>query len=56
VFVVARDAAFLRATPTRLIGNEKRLSHDVRLWTDRYHDLLSILNIPQNTKRLGDRE
>lgn len=48
--LLARDAAFLRATPTRLTGNEKRLKRDVHLWTDRHHDLLSILNIPQNTQ------
>jgi hypothetical protein len=54
--LLARDAAFLRATPTLLIGNEKRLKQDVHLWTDRHHDLLSILNIPQNTQapRSGD--
>ncbi len=48
--LLARDAAYLRAIPTSLIGTEKKLKHDVRLWTDRHHDLLTILNISQNTQ------
>lgn len=54
--LLARDAAFLRATPTHLTGTEKSLKRDIHLWTDRRHDLLSILKIPQNTQplRSGD--
>ena len=48
--LVTRNEAFLKATPTELLGNEIELKQDVRLWTDRYHNLLRILDIPQNTK------
>jgi hypothetical protein len=48
--LVTRNEAFLKATPSELLGDETELKHDVRLWTDRYHNLLRILNIPQNTK------
>ncbi|MCB1279752.1 fused MFS/spermidine synthase [Prosthecobacter sp.] len=48
--LVTRNEAFLKATPPELVGNEIELKHDVRLWTDRYHNLLRILDIPQNTK------
>ena len=34
--------------PPSLLGNEIVLKHDVRLWTDRYHNLLRILDIPWN--------
>jgi hypothetical protein len=47
---VTRNEAFLKATPAELLGNEIELKQDVRLWTDRYHNLLRILDIPQNTK------
>lgn len=52
--LVTRNEAFLKATPTELVGNETELKHDVRLWTDRYHNLLRILDIPQNTKADND--
>ncbi len=52
--LVTNNEAFLKATPTRLIGNEVVLKQDVRLWTDRYHNLLHILDIPWNVK--GDAE
>ncbi|WP_395745513.1 spermidine synthase [Prosthecobacter sp.] len=48
--LVTRNEAFLKANPPDLLGNETELKHDVRLWTDRYHNLLRILNIPQNIK------
>jgi len=48
--LVTRNEAFLKATPPDVLGNETELKHDVRLWTDRYHNLLRILNIPQNIK------
>ena len=48
--LVTRNEVFLKATPAELLGNETELKHDVRLWTDRYHNLLRILNIPQNIK------
>ena len=48
--LVTRNAEFLKATPPALLGNEIELKQDVRLWTDRYHNLLRILDIPQNTK------
>jgi len=48
--LVTRNEAFLQATPPSLLGNEIELKQDVRLWTDRYHNLLRILDIPQNTK------
>ncbi|MCF7784940.1 MAG: fused MFS/spermidine synthase [Prosthecobacter sp.] len=48
--LVTRNEAFLKATPPDLLGNETELKEDVRLWTDRYHNLLRILNIPQNTQ------
>ncbi len=48
--LVTRNEAFLKATPSELLGDETELKQDVRLWTDRYHNLLRILNIPQNTK------
>jgi hypothetical protein len=48
--LVTRNEAFLKATPPELLGDEIELKHDVRLWTDRYHNLLRILDIPQNTK------
>ena len=48
--LVTRNEAFLKATPEELLGNETELKHDVRLWTDRYHNLLKILDIPQNKK------
>ena len=48
--LVTRNEAFLKATPSELLGNEIELNQDVRLWTDRYHNLLRILDIPQNTK------
>ncbi|MFC5455890.1 spermidine synthase [Prosthecobacter fluviatilis] len=49
--LVTRNEAFLTATPPDLLGDETELKHDVRLWTDRYHNLLRILNIPQNIKQ-----
>jgi hypothetical protein len=48
--LVTRNEAFLKATPPDLLGDETELKQDVRLWTDRYHNLLRILNIPQNIK------
>ncbi len=48
--LVTRNEAFLKATPAELLGNEIELKQDVRLWTDRYHNLLRILDIPQNIK------
>ena len=48
--LVTRNEVFLKATPAELLGNETELKHDVRLWTDRYHNLLRILDIPQNIK------
>ncbi len=48
--LVTRNEAFLKATPPELLGDEIELKQDVRLWTDRYHNLLRILDIPQNTK------
>jgi hypothetical protein len=49
--LVTRNEAFLKSTPPELLGTEVELNHDVRLWTDRYHNLLRILDIPQNTKK-----
>ena len=49
--LVTRNEVFLTATPPDLLGNEIQLKQDVRLWTDRYHNLLRILDIPQNTKQ-----
>ena len=46
--LVTHNAPFLAATPPDLEGNEVELKHDVRLWTDRYHNLLRILDIPMN--------
>lgn len=48
--LVTRNEAFLKATPPSLVGTEVELKHDVRLWTDRYHNLLRILDIPENVK------
>lgn len=48
--LVTRNEAFLKATPPDLLGDEIELKQDVRLWTDRYHNLLRILDIPENTK------
>ncbi|OYW72516.1 MAG: hypothetical protein B7Z37_24555, partial [Verrucomicrobia bacterium 12-59-8] len=48
--LVTHNETFLKATPPELLGNEIELKQDVRLWTDRYHNLLRILDIPQNTK------
>ncbi|MFN0076022.1 MAG: spermidine synthase [Prosthecobacter sp.] len=49
--LLTQNEVFLKATPTSLLGNEIELKHDIRLWTDRYHNLLQILDIPQNTKK-----
>lgn len=49
--LVTNNAAFLAATPPVLLGSEIELKHDLRLWTDRYHNLLRILDIPQNVKK-----
>jgi len=49
--LVTNNAAFLAATPPELLGNEIVLKNDIRLWTDRYHNLLRILDIPQNVKK-----
>lgn len=46
--LVTNNAVFLAANPPSLVGNEVVLKHDVRLWTDRYHNLLRILDIPWN--------
>ncbi|MFO1482549.1 MAG: fused MFS/spermidine synthase [Verrucomicrobiaceae bacterium] len=46
--LVTNNATFLAANPPSLVGNEIVLKHDVRLWTDRYHNLLRILDIPWN--------
>jgi hypothetical protein len=46
--LVTHNAPFLAATPPDLVGNEVELKEDVRLWTDRYHNLLRILDIPMN--------
>ena len=48
--LVTNNAAFLAATPPSLVGDEVVLNHDVRLWTDRYHNLLHILDVPWNVK------
>lgn len=48
--LVTNNATFLAATPPSLLGNEIELKNDVRLWTDRYHNLLRILDIPSNVK------
>lgn len=50
--LVTNNTAFLALNPPSLVGNETELNHDVRLWTDRYHNLLRILDIPSNTKKL----
>ncbi len=52
--LLTQNEVFLKATPTSLLGNEIELKHEVRLWTDRYHNLLQILDIPQNTKNDSD--
>jgi spermidine synthase len=52
--LVTNNASFLAATPPVLLGNEIELQHDTRLWTDRYHNLLRILDIPQNVKKNAD--
>ncbi len=52
--LLTQNEVFLKATPTSLLGNEIELKHEVRLWTDRYHNLLQILDIPQNTKKDSD--
>lgn len=49
--LVTNNAAFLAATPPVLLGSEIELKHDLRLWTDRYHNLLLILDIPRNVKK-----
>jgi hypothetical protein len=49
--LVTNNTAFLAATPPVLLGNEIELKHDIRLWTDRYHNLPRILDIPQNVKK-----
>lgn len=49
--LVTNNAAFLAATPSVLLGSEIVLKHDIRLWTDRYHNLLRILDIPRNVKK-----
>lgn len=49
--LVTNNTAFLAANPSSLLGSEIELKHDVRLWTDRYHNLLRILDIPQNVKK-----
>lgn len=46
--LVTNNPTFLAANPPSLVGNEIVLKHDVRLWTDRYHNLLKILDIPWN--------
>ncbi|MGV3658669.1 MAG: spermidine synthase [Prosthecobacter sp.] len=46
--LVTNNEAFLAANPTDLVGNEVVLKEEPRLWTDRYHNLLRILDIPSN--------
>jgi hypothetical protein len=46
--LVTHNEPFLADHPPSLLGNEIVLKHDVRLWTDRYHNLLRILDIPWN--------
>jgi hypothetical protein len=46
--LLTNNESFLADTPEDLVGDEVELKHDVRLWTDRYHNLLRILDIPQN--------
>lgn len=46
--LVTDNEAFLAANPTDLVGNEVVLKEEPRLWTDRYHNLLRILDIPSN--------
>jgi hypothetical protein len=48
--LVTNNRAFLERTPASLTGDEVELNHDVRLWTDRYHNLLGILEIPSNVR------
>jgi spermidine synthase len=52
--LVTNNDAFVAATPPVLLGSEIVLKNDVRLWTDRYHNLLRILDIPQNVKKDAD--
>lgn len=48
--LVTRNEAFLDQTPTNVTSGAKvELKHDVRAWTDRYHNLFQILIIPSNT-------
>jgi len=54
--LVTKNEAFLAATPAELLGNEVQLKHDIRLWTDRYHNLLRILDIPMNVVPDEDEE
>lgn len=54
--LVTNNATFLAANPPALIGNEIILKHDIRLWTDRYHNLLRILDIPSNVVCDGGAE
>lgn len=46
--LLTNNEAFLAANPTDLVGNEVVLKEEPRLWTDRYHNLLRILDIPSN--------
>ncbi|HEY1052836.1 MAG TPA: fused MFS/spermidine synthase [Prosthecobacter sp.] len=46
--LVTNNEGFLAANPTDLVGNEVVLKEEPRLWTDRYHNLLRILDIPWN--------
>lgn len=46
--LLTNNEAFLTANPTDLVGNEVVLKEEPRLWTDRYHNLLRILDIPWN--------
>lgn len=48
--LVTRNEAFLKATPPSLLGDEIELKEAPRLWTDRYHNLLRILDVPSNKK------
>lgn len=50
--LVTNNPIFLAANPPELVGNEVILNHEVRLWTDRYHNLLTILDIPYNVEPL----
>ncbi len=54
--LVTNNEGFLAANPAELMGNEVMLKEEPRLWTDRYHNLLRILDIPWNVAPDEDDE